>query len=49
MIASNLSELSKMVERVRKGRTVVLATGTFDLFHYEHLKYLEGAKNREIS
>ena len=22
----------------------MLATGTFDLFHYEHLKYLEGAK-----
>ena len=26
-------------------RNIVLATGTFDLFHYEHLRYLEDAKN----
>ena len=25
---------------------IVLATGTFDLFHYEHLKYLQGAKEQ---
>ncbi len=44
MILSDLSDLVKMVEKNRCGKTVVLATGTFDLFHYEHLKYLEGAK-----
>ena len=44
MISSNLSDLAEMVEKNRNGKTVVLATGTFDLFHYEHLKYLEGAK-----
>lgn len=46
MIVSDFNELAKIVERNRKGRTVVLATGTFDLFHYEHLKYLEGAKKQ---
>lgn len=25
-------------------QNIVLATGTFDLFHYEHLRYLEDAK-----
>lgn len=38
-------ELVKMLkEEKRKGKKVVLATGTFDLFHYEHLVYLKGAK-----
>lgn len=46
MILSNLDELAKIVEKNRSGKTVVLATGTFDLFHYEHLKYLEGAKKQ---
>ena len=46
MIVSDFNELAKIVQRNRKGRTVVLATGTFDLFHYEHLKYLEGAKKQ---
>lgn len=46
MISSNLSDLAEMVEKNRNGKTVVLATGTFDLFHYEHLKYLEGAKKK---
>ena len=35
--------------RIRKencDKTIVLATGTFDLFHYEHLKYLEDAKKQ---
>ena len=43
---TNLEKLSKEIENVRKGKRVVLATGTFDLFHYEHLKYLEGAKKQ---
>lgn len=36
--------MQKWLKKNRNGKTVVLATGTFDLFHYEHLKYLEGAK-----
>ena len=46
MIFDNANQLSKVVEEIRMGRKVVLATGTFDLFHYEHLKYLEGAKKQ---
>ncbi len=46
MIFNNASQLSKKVEELRNGKKVVLATGTFDLFHYEHLKYLEGAKEQ---
>lgn len=46
MIFDNVNQLSKVVEEVRKGKKIVLATGTFDLFHYEHLKYLEGAKKQ---
>ena len=44
MTVGNVSELVDVVEKNRQGKIVVLATGTFDLFHYEHLKYLEGAK-----
>ena len=44
MVFDNVNQLCKVVDKVRKGKKVVLATGTFDLFHYEHLKYLEGAK-----
>lgn len=44
MVFDNVNQLSKVVEEVRKDKKVVLATGTFDLFHYEHLKFLEGAK-----
>ena len=44
MTVGNVSELVDVVEKNRQGKKVVLATGTFDLFHYEHLKYLEGAK-----
>ena len=46
MIMQNLSQLSNEVNKVRNGKKVVLATGTVDLFHYEHLKYLEGAKQQ---
>lgn len=41
---TNLQELSTEISNIRAGKRIVLATGTFDLFHYEHLKYLEGAK-----
>lgn len=44
MIVNNVSELCNLINQNRKGKKVVLATGTFDLFHYEHLIYLEGAK-----
>lgn len=44
MILDNVNDLVNVVEKNRQGKKVVLATGTFDLFHYEHLKYLEGAK-----
>lgn len=32
--------------RLQTSARIVLATGTFDLFHYEHLIYLEGAKKQ---
>lgn len=34
----------QLLRRECKNLVIVLATGTFDLFHYEHLKYLEDAK-----
>lgn len=44
---SNLNELSQIIKDAQKeGKKVVLATGTFDLLHYEHVKYLEGAKKQ---
>jgi cytidyltransferase-like protein len=43
---TNLKNLSKEIANERIGKQIVLATGTFDLFHYEHLKYLEGAKSQ---
>ena len=46
MVFDNMNQLSKAVNKIRQGKKVVLATGTFDLFHYEHLKYLEGAKEQ---
>lgn len=44
MICTSIDELSRNIEKIRKSKKVVLATGSFDLFHYDHLKYLEGAK-----
>ena len=34
------------LNNIRKGtnKKIVLATGTFDLFHFEHLRYLQDAK-----
>lgn len=43
---TTLKELSTEIINKREGKKVILATGTFDLFHYEHLKYLEGAKKQ---
>ena len=39
-----LDELHKVRENTDK--KIVLATGTFDLFHYEHVMYLEEAKKK---
>lgn len=44
MIVKSVSELCNLINQNRKEKKVVLATGTFDLFHYEHLIYLKGAK-----
>ena len=39
----NLQQLSELKA---DGKIIVLGTGTFDLFHYEHLKYLQDAKKQ---
>ena len=48
MVAKNVEELKKVIryQETDLGRKpkVVLGTGTFDLFHFDHLKYLQGAK-----
>jgi cytidyltransferase-like protein len=46
MVCSSINQLVNEVNKIRKGKKLVLATGTFDLFHYEHLIYLEGAKKQ---
>ncbi|MBR3255055.1 MAG: adenylyltransferase/cytidyltransferase family protein [Clostridia bacterium] len=46
MIFTSVYELLMEIEKQREGKKVVLATGTFDLFHYDHLQYLQGAKNQ---
>lgn len=43
---TNRKDLTKRINDIRRNKKIVLATGTFDLFHYEHLKYLEGAKQQ---
>ena len=43
---TNLKDLCHILEEERNGKKVVLATGTFDLFHYSHLSYLEHAKEQ---
>lgn len=43
---TNLQELEVEIKNKRAFKKIVLATGTFDLFHYEHLKYLEYAKEQ---
>jgi len=44
MIVS-LEELA-LIKNKETGKTVVLATGTFDLFHYDHLRFLKEAKKQ---
>lgn len=46
MIFTSINDLVAETNKVRQDKKIVLATGTFDLFHYDHLKYLEGAKNQ---
>ena len=46
MICANMDELVSKVKKEREGKIVVLATGTFDLFHVDHLEYLKGAKRQ---
>ena len=43
---TNLKDLCHILEEERNEKKVVLATGTFDLFHYSHLSYLEHAKEQ---
>jgi rfaE bifunctional protein nucleotidyltransferase chain/domain len=37
-------ELARRLDRLRTGRTVVLANGLFDLVHVGHIRYLEAAR-----
>ncbi len=46
MICTSIKELCGIIEKERQGKKVVLGTGSFDLFHIDHLKYLEGAKKQ---
>lgn len=39
---TNLNDLVRVLGE-NPGKKVVLASGTFDLFHYDHLQYLKGA------
>jgi len=42
-----LNELKTIVASARmKGKTVVLANGSFDLLHVGHIRYLKGAKSK---
>jgi len=42
-----LKELKTIVARARKkGKTIVLANGAFDLLHVGHIRYLKGAKSK---
>ena len=40
----NFNELSKL-RNENKDKVIVSVIGSFDLFHYEHLRYLQDAKN----
>jgi cytidyltransferase-like protein len=45
MTAFSLQSARLKLQKIRKGRTVVLAAGTFDLLHPGHLDYFEWAKH----
>jgi cytidyltransferase-like protein len=40
----SLQDARRRLQKIRKGKTVVLAAGTFDLLHPGHLDYFEWAK-----
>lgn len=40
----DLRELSTELQKKRSGKRVVMITGVFDMFHYDHLKCIERAK-----
>lgn len=44
-ILSREELIIEIEDRRKKGATVVLANGCFDLFHVGHVRYLEGAKS----
>ncbi len=45
MIFTDIIQLCNTIEAIRKGKTIVMASGTFDVFHSDHLGYLKGAKS----
>ena len=45
-MAFSLRETSRRLRTMRRGKTVVLAGGTFDILHPGHLKYLEKCKTQ---
>ena len=45
MIAKNVQDLVQLLAK-ETGKKVVFASGSFDLFHYDHLRYIEDAKKQ---
>ena len=43
---TNLKELCAILEEERKGKTVVVAPGSFDLLHSNHIIFLKNAKKQ---
>ena len=43
MIVTEAELLTRVEEDRRRGRTIALANGCFDLLHVGHVRYLEGA------
>lgn len=43
---TNLKDLCKILAEERNGKTIVVATGSFDLLHRNHLRFLESTKKQ---